>query len=68
MKNQSGTKKENLTLNERVFQCENCGFECDRDLNAAINLSKIDLSRTYATIAKNLDLSNRQVAKNAKKT
>ncbi|KZL50463.1 hypothetical protein A2T98_07340 [Nodularia spumigena CENA596] len=25
-------------------------------------------NRTYATIAKNLDLSNRQVAKNAKKT
>ncbi|MEA5524092.1 zinc ribbon domain-containing protein [Nodularia spumigena CH309] len=43
-----GTKKENLTLNERVFQCENCGFECDRDLNAAINLSKIDLSKAVS--------------------
>ncbi|WP_420892081.1 zinc ribbon domain-containing protein [Nodularia spumigena] len=41
-------KKENLTLNERVFQCENCGFECDRDLNAAINLSKIDLSKAVS--------------------
>ncbi|BAZ23910.1 transposase, IS607 family protein [Kalymmatonema gypsitolerans NIES-4073] len=36
-----GTKKETLTLNERVFECDHCGFEIDRDLNAAINLSKI---------------------------
>lgn len=33
-----GNKKQYLSLKERVFQCENCGFECDRDLNAAINL------------------------------
>jgi putative transposase len=35
-----GTKKETLTLNERVFECGQCGFVLDRDLNAAINLSK----------------------------
>jgi putative transposase len=35
-----GTKKETLTLDERVFLCEHCGFSLDRDLNAAINLSK----------------------------
>jgi putative transposase len=35
-----GTKKETLTLNERVFECGHCGFVIDRDLNAAINLSK----------------------------
>ncbi|MDD1415690.1 transposase [Dolichospermum sp. ST_con] len=33
-------KKETLSLGERVFKCDSCGFECDRDLNAAINLSK----------------------------
>ncbi len=33
-----GTKKETLTLNERVFECDHCGFVLDRDLNAAINL------------------------------
>lgn len=33
-----GAKKETLTLSERVFQCEHCGFSLDRDLNAAINL------------------------------
>ena len=33
-----GTKKETLTLKERVFECGHCGFVCDRDLNASINL------------------------------
>ncbi|MEQ9482189.1 zinc ribbon domain-containing protein, partial [Coleofasciculus sp. F4-SAH-05] len=23
---------------ERVFRCDNCGFKCDRDLNASFNL------------------------------
>ncbi|WP_414588759.1 RNA-guided endonuclease InsQ/TnpB family protein [Scytonema sp. PCC 10023] len=36
-----GTKKETLTLDERVFECGHCGFVIDRDLNAAINLSRI---------------------------
>ena len=35
-----GTKKETLTLKERVFECSHCGFKCDRDLNASINLEK----------------------------
>ncbi|OKH53685.1 RNA-guided endonuclease InsQ/TnpB family protein [Scytonema sp. HK-05] len=34
-----GTKKETLTLKQRVFECDHCGFVIDRDLNAAINLS-----------------------------
>jgi putative transposase len=33
-------KKETLSLSERVFECSHCGFVIDRDLNAAINLSK----------------------------
>ena len=35
-----GTKKETLSLSERMFECSHCGFKIDRDLNAAINLSK----------------------------
>ncbi len=35
-----GTKKETLTLSERLFDCGHCGLTIDRDLNAAINLSK----------------------------
>jgi putative transposase len=35
-----GTKKETLSLSERVFKCDCCGLEIDRDLNASINLEK----------------------------
>ncbi|NET60912.1 MAG: IS200/IS605 family element transposase accessory protein TnpB [Symploca sp. SIO2E6] len=35
-----GTLKESLSLSERVFKCNHCGFTCDRDLNASINLAK----------------------------
>ena len=30
-----------LTLADRVYHCEQCGLVLDRDLNAAINLSKL---------------------------
>ena len=33
-----GHKKADLTLSERTYHCSECSFECDRDLNAAINL------------------------------
>ena len=33
-----GTKKEQLSLSERVFECDHCGLVCYRDLNASINL------------------------------
>jgi putative transposase len=39
-----GTKKETLTLKERVFECGHCGFVIDRDLNAAINLKHLYVS------------------------
>ncbi|MCC5601198.1 transposase [Nostoc sp. CHAB 5714] len=32
-----GTKKYSLSLSERVFNCDHCGFVIDRDLNAAVN-------------------------------
>jgi len=32
-----GKVKDNLLLSERIFSCE-CGFQCDRDVNAAINI------------------------------
>ena len=31
-------RKDNLSLSERVFVCDKCGYEIDRDLNASINL------------------------------
>ncbi|MDJ0716332.1 MAG: RNA-guided endonuclease TnpB family protein [Prochloraceae cyanobacterium] len=35
-----GQVKKTLTLSERTFNCE-CGFSCDRDLNASYNLVRI---------------------------
>jgi putative transposase len=40
-----GAVKESLLLSERTFRCEVCGFDCDRDENAAKNL------KNYAQIA-----------------
>lgn len=33
-----GNVKKVLTLNERIYKCQACGFEMDRDLNAALNI------------------------------
>jgi putative transposase len=33
-----GWIKKDLTLGDRTFLCDNCGFELDRDANAAMNL------------------------------
>lgn len=35
-----GTIKEDLALRDRVFKCD-CGWTCDRDLNAALNIHKV---------------------------
>ena len=37
-----GNVKRQLSLSERVYRCEVCGFETDRDYNASINLSRYD--------------------------
>lgn len=42
-----GWKKEDLTLSDRVFKCENCGIEIDRDLNAAINIQGVGVDILY---------------------
>lgn len=36
-----GCQKDSLTLSERIFNCDSCGFSLDRDLNASINLSRL---------------------------
>ncbi len=38
-----GYKKEDLTLKDRTYCCSNCGLSINRDLNAAINLSRYEL-------------------------
>ncbi|GAA0720014.1 RNA-guided endonuclease TnpB family protein [Clostridium malenominatum] len=39
-----GYIKQKLSLSEREFNCEECGISIDRDLNAAINLSRYKVS------------------------
>ena len=36
-----GRRKSNLTLVDRIFDCEHCGTRIDRDLGAAINLARL---------------------------
>jgi putative transposase len=39
-----GVVKETLALSQRIFHCDDCGFECDRDVNAARNLERLAAS------------------------
>ncbi len=39
-----GAVKDEMLLSERTYKCESCGFEADRDLNAAINLASVAAS------------------------
>ena len=38
---QCGTVKDDLSLSERTYRCEECGLVIDRDWNAAINLEQL---------------------------
>jgi len=40
-----GWLNHDLTLNDRIFKCEQCGLEIDRDLNAAINIKNVGLEK-----------------------
>ena len=40
-----GSVKEELSLSERVYTCSECGIAINRDLNAAINISRRALAR-----------------------
>ena len=39
-----GCVKDRLGLGERMFRCKECGYEIDRDLNAALNLKSLYFS------------------------
>ncbi len=41
-----GHRKKELSLSEREYECEQCGLEIDRDLNAALNLVAVSLPET----------------------
>lgn len=44
-----GVAKAKLPLHIRVFRCDSCGLEIDRDLNAARNLAALAVSSTTGT-------------------
>jgi len=52
-----GNVKQSLSLSERVFSCEHCGFSCDRDLNASLNLAKAVSSTVAACGLDNADVT-----------
>lgn len=39
-----GHIKKDLKLSDRVYKCDECGLEIDRDLNASINLANYKLA------------------------
>nr|QMP82921.1 MAG: putative transposase [Caudoviricetes sp.] len=46
-----GEIKKDLELKDRIYQCSSCGFELDRDFNAAINIYQEGLSKYTAGTA-----------------
>jgi len=40
--------RQKMPLKERVFKCNNCGFEIDRDFNASINLENWHPDKEYS--------------------
>ena len=42
-----GTKKIKLSLAERIFKCDSCSAELDRDFNASLNLK---LAKEYTVL------------------
>ena len=40
--------KKDLKLNDRIYKCDNCGLEIDRDYNASINLEKAQIYKVIA--------------------
>lgn len=46
-----GVVKTKLSLSERTFNCEHCGVNLDRDLNAAINIHNLSLQQLNLQVA-----------------
>ena len=59
-----GQVKQSLSLSERVFNCEYCGFSCDRDLNASLNLAMAVSSTVTACGLDNADVARRKQEQN----
>ncbi len=58
-----GNVKKDLTLKDRVYICDECGFKADRDLSASINLHN-QLPRVYREV-KSVESERSQLVLNA---
>lgn len=58
-----GWKNDNLTLSDRVFKCDNCHTQIDRDLNAAINIKRVGVNILYNRIQRDEVASLVEVSK-----
>lgn len=45
-----GFQKKSLKLSERIYKCENCGVEIDRDVNAARNIAAMGVRSIHKPI------------------
>jgi putative transposase len=48
-----GVIKETLALSQRIFHCDDCGFEAPRDVNAALNLARLAASSVVSACGEN---------------
>ena len=51
-----GQRKKELSLSERVYDCEQCGLRINRDLNAALNLVAVSLPETLTACGEDVRL------------
>ena len=58
-----GWEKEDLTLSDRIFKCEKCGIEIDRDLNAALNIERVGVDILYNRIQRDKVTSSDEVSR-----
>lgn len=53
-----GCVKETLSLSERTYNCNGCGFSIDRDLNASINILNVGLKKVATVTTTGTTLKN----------
>ena len=51
-----GEVKKDLKLSDRIYKCENCGNEIDRDLQASVNLLNLIKKSGVASAVRSLEL------------
>ena len=58
-----GWKNDSLTLADRIFKCQECDLEIDRDYNAALNILKIGRNYPKLTLEETKSLDRQRIKK-----